>query len=156
MARTAVHVGTYALQTNVHQASVVPITTLPVAAPAFPQTTTQAIVATAVGPVHRQTTTAVLTNARSVILTLDLLFALLQRTPLSEIPFAPTFHPIGKTVDPVATSVLLISAPQAVAVPNMRGPAETVAFSSTMIQAIAGLVVLSVQAVMFVRMGEVV
>jgi hypothetical protein len=69
---------------------------------------------------------------------------------------ALTLHPIRKTADTVATSVLLISAPQVVAVLNIRWPAETIAFLLTTIRAIAGIVILSVQTVRFVRMEEAV
>jgi hypothetical protein len=67
MGRTAVHVGTHALLTNAHQASVAPGMTLLAADLASPQTTTQAIAATADGPVHHQTTTVALVNARNAI-----------------------------------------------------------------------------------------
>jgi hypothetical protein len=156
MARTAVRVGVYAPLTNVHQDSVVPSMTLRAAALASPQTTTQAIVATADGPVHHQTTTVASINARNAISALDLLFALLQPTTALETLSAPTPHPIRKTADTVATSVLLISAPQVAAVLNIRWPAETIAFSLITIRVIAGIVILSVRTVRFVRMEEAV
>ena len=71
MDRTAVLVGIYAPLTNVPRGSVVPSMTLVAAVPASPQTTTQAIAATAELLVHHQTTTVVLVNARNAISALD-------------------------------------------------------------------------------------
>jgi hypothetical protein len=103
---------------NVHQASVVPIIKLLAGARASPITTTQAIAATAESCVQRRTITAAMVNVSNAISALEIVFVLI-RTVL-EIPFAPTFHPIGETAATVATFVLLLSAPQAVAVLNTR------------------------------------
>ena len=103
---------------NVHQASVVPIIKFLARARASFITTTQAIAAIAESCVQRRTTTAATINVSSAISALEIVFALIWI--VLGIPFAPTFHPIGKTAVTVATFVLVLSAPPAVAVLNTR------------------------------------